>query len=397
MGSLMTRCGATVGLDGQPIPPCQNPINLQSERCAAGHTQRPGYDTARSVDPASLGACGAAFDMDDLVYQPLDDELNVERWGQERVDQTRIEGALLGVAAGDALGATVEFRNPAAIAREFPNGHRDIIGGGSFGWRAGQGTDDSDLTMALARAYADEDGFSVKKAADNFLAWRKGGPRDIGGTTSSALRAYENSGDPLTSGRTDERSAANGSLMRCIATGLVRVDEAKRRQEAIDVSKVTHGERRCLDATAIYCDVASQLMDGKSPDEAIDWALANSPVSDEVKGWVSAARTKRLEQLDTSGYVLGSLECSIWAISQDDSLENTLVRLVSRGNDADTYGAIAGGLLGAAHGPSAIPARWRATLEYAPEIHELAPKLNRLRQGDKPAPPAHHVPAVAPR
>lgn len=233
--------------------------------------------------------------------------------------------------------------------------------------------------MALAEAYARPDGFSVKAAADNFLAWKRGGPRDIGGTTASALRAYETSGDHERSGRADDRSAANGGLMRAIATGIVRRDPERRRSEAQRVSAVTHAESRCLDAATIYCDIAGKLMDGTTPDEAIDWALEHSPVSEQVKDVVRTARTQRADELDTSGYVLGSLGVAVWAVSQHASLEDTLVKVVSLGKDTDTTGAIAGGLLGAAYGASAIPKRWVDKLEYAPRIREVAARLSDVR------------------
>lgn len=118
----------------------------------------------------------------------------------------RITRGLLGVAVGDALGATLEFRPPQPPGHE----HIEIIGGGAFGWAGGDPTDDTDLTLTLAEAYAE--GFTLSRAAVRFLDWYEAGPRDVGGTTASALRAYRATGDPATSGRRDDRSAANGSL-----------------------------------------------------------------------------------------------------------------------------------------------------------------------------------------
>src|SRR5579875_15907 len=162
------------------------------------------------------------------------------RLTQQAAIEHRIAGALLGVAAGDALGATVEFASPEQIARRFPAGHREIVGGGPFGWRPGQGTDDTDLTMALVRAYLAPEGFSLERAAEEFLAWFDAGPRDVGGTTAAALAAYRRDRDLATCGQRHERSAANGSLMRCIATGLVRADAGLRRREAAAISRITH-------------------------------------------------------------------------------------------------------------------------------------------------------------
>ncbi|MFD9961704.1 ADP-ribosylglycohydrolase family protein [Amycolatopsis sp. NPDC058986] len=158
-----------------------------------------------------------------------------------RTDRAR--GALLGVAAGDALGATVEFCRPAEIASRYGR-HADIVGGGSFRWRPGQGTDDSDLTAAVARAYAE--GYSLCRVGEHFLAWRDRKPRDIGGTTAAALATLANTGDPVQSGlsvldRIDAAHAAgNGSLMRAMPTALAREDMGTRRREAAEISAVTH-------------------------------------------------------------------------------------------------------------------------------------------------------------
>ena len=84
----------------------------------------------------------------------------------------RVAGALLGLAAGDALGATVEFLSPAEIQRH--GHHSEICGGGVFGWRVGQGTDDTELAYAIARTYVE--GYSLARAADHFLAWYARGP-----------------------------------------------------------------------------------------------------------------------------------------------------------------------------------------------------------------------------
>lgn len=397
-------CGSTDTLDGVA---CTHPVLAGTGRCAAGHVpvgpRYEGIPTASGVGPARVvafedvvgdlgqgdpsgneGGGMAAAGSDEWCSR---DELDVSKYGEYPVAQNRIEGALLGLAAGDCLGSLVEFKSADDIARRFPNGVREIAAGGPFGWRAGEGTDDTDLTMALVEAYADPDGFSVRKAADNFLKWKKGPHKDIGGTTASALAAYERSGDPG-SGRTDERSAANGGLMRCIATGLVRRDDAQRREEAQRVSGVTHAERRCLDAATIYCDIAAKLLDGATPDEAIDWALEHSPVHDDVKEAVRRGReTTTPEEFDLRGYVLGSLSVSVWAISQKNrSLETTLVQVVGLGGDTDTNGAIAGGLLGAAYGKSAIPQRWVEKLEYAPRIQAVSARLADVRFENGPPP-----------
>ena len=153
----------------------------------------------------------------------------------------RVAGALLGLAAGDALGATVEFLSPAEIRRR--GRHNEICGGGVSGWRVGQGTDDTDLAYAIARTYVE--GYSLARAADHFLAWHARGPRDVGGTTAASLRQLRITGCPELSGfavASKPNNAGNGSLMRCLATGLARCDPEARRSEAADLSAITHAD-----------------------------------------------------------------------------------------------------------------------------------------------------------
>ncbi|HLH45682.1 MAG TPA: ADP-ribosylglycohydrolase family protein, partial [Acidimicrobiales bacterium] len=306
------------------------------------------------------------------------------RLTQQAAIEHRIAGALLGVAAGDALGATVEFASPEQIARRFPAGHREIVGGGPFGWRPGQGTDDTDLTMALVRAYLAPEGFSLERAAEEFLAWFDAGPRDVGGTTAAALAAYRRDRDLATCGQRHERSAANGSLMRCIATGLVRADAGLRRREAAAISRITHAERRCVESCVAYCDLVSALLDGMPPRSAVAWVAEHAPVSDDVRAVIADAPAAAIDTLPTTGYVFDALRAAVWALCQPTAPEDTLVAVVARGGDADTVGAVVGGLLGAAHGADGLPARWVQRLEYAPEIAAAVPRLAALRTGATP-------------
>ncbi len=223
----------------------------------------------------------------------------------------RIAGGLLGLAAGDALGATVEFLAPAAIVRRYGR-HRHICGGGAFDWRPGQGTDDTDMAYAVARAYAE--GYSLDRVARGFLDWYQGRPRDVGGTTAAALGELARGADPALSGHLVEgraMSAGNGSLMRCLATGLVRTDASQRRTEAVAISAVTHADRRCTQACVVYCDLAALLLVEATPAEAVEAVLASSPMGDDVAHAVASAAGLAAEDLDTSGYVLASLQVGV--------------------------------------------------------------------------------------
>ena len=161
----------------------------------------------------------------------------------------RVAGALLGVHAGDALGATLEFSSWSAIRERYPDGLREIVGGGPFGWPPGHATDDTDLTRAVLLAYLpagrEPGGDVVRRAADNMLAWLDGDwpgrepgsrPRDVGGATLRGLARYRRSDDPRAAGA-GEGHAGNGSLMRCIPTGLAVTGRDRRISESIGQAK----------------------------------------------------------------------------------------------------------------------------------------------------------------
>jgi len=274
----------------------------------------------------------------------------------------RILGALWGVATGDALGATVEFMKPDAIAARYGT-HSDIIGGGAFSWRPGQGTDDTDLTYATLRAYINEPFPTLNAFSNQYLDWYRTNPRDIGGTTRTALTTLNQTSDPTTSGCTNERSQGNGSLMRAIPTALIhRHNQQARERDSATISAITHAHPNCIDSCIAYNNLAAQLICGQPIDTAIARTLKHT-TNPDVHAALSVDADTPVEEIATTGWVIDSLRAATWAIQQND-LEPTLIALINRGDDADTTGAIAGGLLGASHGATSIPTRWIERLEY---------------------------------
>ena len=215
------------------------------------------------------------------------------------------------------------------------------------------------------------------------MAWYRSRPKDIGGTTATALGTLARQGDPLRSGRSDDRSAANGGLMRAIATGLARPHTATRRQEAEEVSAITHAERRCTQAAIAYCDVANHLVEGAAPADALAWALDESPIDDDVANVLrqaprtesGRARHHRLRARHLGGGCVGGVLGARLRGRADQR------RQPRRGR---TTGAVAGGLLGAHYGSAAIPPRWTKALAYGTEVTILASALSELRLENGP-------------
>ncbi|MFW6033907.1 MAG: ADP-ribosylglycohydrolase family protein [bacterium] len=309
----------------------------------------------------------------------------------------RAAGALLGVHAGDALGATVEFSSRETIRERYPDGLTEIVGGGPFAWPAGHATDDTDLTRAVLLAYLDPGDDVVAAAAAGMLDWLDGRwpgreegqpPKDVGGATAAGLERYRSSGDPRAAGAGAGR-AGNGSLMRCIPTALAVRDRRQRIQESSEISAITHDDERCTTACAAYNEVAAALLDGAPADTAVDAGeataaeLGPATVVDAIRTGREVdlgvmARTGRPRLPDAGGgYVLDSLTLAVAAVLDQRSLRDVLVDVVRVGNDTDTNAAIAGGLLGARDGVAALPEQWVAVLQFGDEFRAAARELAR--------------------
>lgn len=307
----------------------------------------------------------------------------------------RVAGALLGVHAGDALGATVEFSSWATIRARYPDGPRDIVGGGPFDWPPGHATDDTDLTRAVLLAYLTPSADPVRVAADHMLAWMLGdwpgrepgsAPRDIGRATSVGLGRYRDTGDPRSAGA-GVGLAGNGSLMRCIPTALAVPDRQRRIRESMEISAVTHDDPRCTVACAAYNELTAALVSGAAADDAVTIGsrvaaeLDSPPVADAIRYGTelrlpAVVRTGETGLADGGGgFVLDSLSLAVAAVLDPRPLPDVLVDVVRLGNDTDTNAAIAGGLLGARDGAAAIPATWVSRLQFAGEFSAAAAVL----------------------
>jgi ADP-ribosylglycohydrolase len=308
----------------------------------------------------------------------------------------RVAGALLGVHAGDALGATVEFSPWSAVRARYPDGPREIVGGGTFHWPAGHATDDTDLTRAVLLAYLDSgDDDVVRACARHMLDWLEGRwpgraegstPRDVGRATLTGLKRFAATGDPFTSG-CGQGQAGNGSLMRCIPTALAVSERDRRISESMQISGITHNDARCTVACAAYNEITAALLEDRSPAEAVAIGqktaqeLGSKPVADAI-GYGSQLKPAMLVltgetflEDDAAGYVLDSLSLAVAAVLDERPFPDVVVDIVRLGNDADTNGAIAGGLLGARDGAAAIPPQWVSLLQFQEEFSAAAEVL----------------------
>jgi len=288
-------------------------------------------------------------------------------------ERDRAIGALVGLAAGDALGAGYEF-NPS------PPADIDMIGGGGFGWAPGEWTDDTQMAICMAEVAAKGD-LDATEVGERFLDWYRSGPADVGNQTRAVLGAARNGADlPAVSdrhfARHPDNSAGNGSLMRTAPVALAHLgDDGALAAAARSISGLTHADPLAGDACVLWCVAIDRAVRQQRLDGAWDGlALLDPEARQRWEPWLEAAITEAPAKFSRNGYVVTALQAALAAVLQTPTpatqpcrhLGNALRAAVRIGHDTDTVAAIAGSLLGARWGASALPLVWRRLLHGWP-------------------------------
>ena len=297
----------------------------------------------------------------------------------------RARGALLGLAAGDALGTTVEFRRPGS----FPP-LTDIVGGGPFNLKPGEWTDDTSMALCLAESLLECGGFDPVDQLRRYVRWYREGHHsstgrcfDIGNTVRDALQRFERTGEPWC-GSTDPHTAGNGSLMRLAPIPLFfRNNPEEAISRAADSSRTTHGAAEAVDACRYYCGLIVGALQGVTKDELLQPMFTPVPGLSERQPLApkidNVARGSFLRNgppdIRGTSYVVQSMEAALWAFARSTTFRQGALLAVNLGDDADTTGAIYGQLAGAFYGVEAIPAEWRAKLAARETLEAFASRL----------------------
>ncbi|RMI29969.1 ADP-ribosylglycohydrolase family protein [Nocardia stercoris] len=280
----------------------------------------------------------------------------------------RAEGVLLGTAVGDALGAGYEFTYPTTSAAI------DMIGGGVFNWAPGEWTDDTSMAVAVAEGAASGGRLDREPGLDavaaGFVQWWDSHPTDIGNQTRMVLRERSASAREMraVAGAIPGLRAGNGSLMRTAPVALAHLDDAGACAVAArEVSRLTHDDPHAIDGCVLWSlAIRTAVLDGTY--HGIRQGLAY--VSNEWHVRLSEAENGLPSDFSKNGWVVHALQTAWSAIVHTDSLPDGLTTAVRAGGDTDTTAAIAGGLLGARYGASAIPMRWREIVHGYPGCRE---------------------------
>lgn len=288
----------------------------------------------------------------------------------------RAIGALLGLACGDAVGTTLEFKS-----RDTYPALTDMVGGGPFGLKPGQWTDDTAMALALAESLAERGGLDEQDLLARFSDWWRNGTYsctgrcfDIGGTTAQAIARWENTGEDHC-GSTAPTSAGNGSLMRLSPVAIRYFgDRPALRDAAARQSKTTHAAPEAVDACVLYAEMLADAIEGRPRSEVMrarseGWAGAIEPIA--AGSWRGKARP----QINASGYVAHALEASLWSVGRTADYRSAVLLAANLGQDADTTAAITGQLAGALGGISSIPHAWLAKLAWKDRLEAAAEAL----------------------
>lgn len=288
----------------------------------------------------------------------------------------RYRGCLLGLAVGDALGATLEFMDRDAIARKYGR-LREMIGGGWLDLQPGEITDDTEMALCIARSIAECGRVDPADIGSRFLAWLRTGPRDVGNTVRASLMnlergmAWDEAGLHTYQAQPN-RTAGNGSLMCTAPIALAcRRDPSALAQASLDVSRITHADPRATWACVALNQALVALMHGR--EDVL--AVASQVEQDDGRRAVLEVPDLGATPPPSGGFVIHTLQAALWCLLRQTDFEETVVDAVNLGGDADTTGAVAGALAGARYGARAIPERWLAPLTIREELIALADAL----------------------
>ncbi|MFD2286591.1 ADP-ribosylglycohydrolase family protein [Pedobacter petrophilus] len=303
-----------------------------------------------------------------------------------------VHSALLGLAVGDALGVSAEFKSRTYLKQ---NPVKEMEGYGTHNQPVGTWSDDSSLTFCLAESLCN--GYSLEDIAQKFLKWYNaetwtphGKVFDIGIATSKAINEIAKGTDPVLCGGNREADNGNGSLMRILPMIFYLQHETNHQvifDRIKEVSSITHAHFRSVFACFIYIVYGLELLKGSDKKAAYlnmqvavkKFIASNTFESSETNLFKrvleSDISTVSEDEIYSSGYVLHSLEASLWSVLTTQSYADAVLKAVNLGEDTDTTAAIAGGLAGLIYGFESIPATWVNVLVKRTEIEKLCAQM----------------------
>lgn len=303
----------------------------------------------------------------------------------------QIKSALFGVAVGDALGVPVEFKSRQEISQNLVT---TMIGYGTHNQPPGTWSDDSSLTFCLAEGLTND--FCLDEIGQNFVKWYNenywtpyGEVFDIGGTTKQAILRIAKGENPELAGSSKETDNGNGSLMRILPLLFYLYNKPinVRFEITRKVSSITHRHIRSIIACFYYLEFAKQIIEGRDKfdiysnlqtfvlNHLTNLSINPAEISLFDRLLKSSIYELDTEQIYSTGYVVHTLEASIWCLMTTSNFKGAVLKAVNLGYDTDTTGAVTGGLAGLLYGFENIPEEWILQIAKHHEIENLAERL----------------------
>lgn len=298
---------------------------------------------------------------------------------------------IMGLAVGDALGVPAEFFSRDWLT-EIPV--NDMCGYGTHPVPKGTWSDDTSMTWAALDSL--REGYAPNIMADKFCEWffagkytPHGSVFDYGNATKGALVRYRSTQNPLDCGMKDEKSNGNGALMRilpvCLYCYSLEKNEKLAAEDSIDIifeaTAITHAHLRSKLASALYYFVCCEILEAYDMKTAVADGLKKGfeffdktpEYAEELKNYDRLRDVENFadlphEQIQSTGYVVHSLEAALWCLLNTNNYADSVLEAVNLGGDTDTIAAIAGGLAGLFYGYDAIPKEWLGVLARCKEL-----------------------------
>jgi ADP-ribosyl-[dinitrogen reductase] hydrolase len=288
-------------------------------------------------------------------------------------------GAFFGLIVGDTLGAAVEFKT-----RDTFEKLTDMRAGGPHDLDAGYWTDDSSMALCLAESLT-EKGFNLDDQLQRYSSWYRNGYLsstgncfDIGNNTANSLEHYEKNKE-LPPKR--EMAAGNGSLMRLAPVPIYFRNNFKEAVEySGESSLTTHNNQMAIDSCKYLGALIQQFINARIKmdafkikvikETALDLNLTNKVIES-----ITGSFEKNRDEIKSDGFVIHTLEASLWSFLNTDSFEQAVLLAANLGDDADTTAAVTGQLAGAYYGFSSIPEKWLNKLADYSLLKDIAEKL----------------------
>ncbi len=311
-----------------------------------------------------------------------------------------ISNSLIGFVVGDAIGVSIEFEDREKLMKSPVT---SMQGFGSYDVPEGVWSDDTAMTLATMDSIIKCNDIDCNDIADRFCNWLNNAEYtatnevfDIGITTKYALMRYwEDKSDATKCGGTSIIENGNGSLMRMLPIALYCYYKKIKQEEIFNiiknVSSITHAHEISIMGCYIYVRYILYILNEKDKlasynmIKSIDYSVYFSKETIEQYNRLLNLniRELKIDDIDSTGYVVSTLESVLWIILNCDSYSQSIIGAINLGGDTDTIGAITGSIAGIIYGYNSIPKKWLEKMKRLDYLENMSETFENILEGNR--------------